>query len=118
MAANEKKLKVASFAAHSTRGLIRDPAIRRTIMMVAVFGALFLMVAGSTFLEDTLNPREHPTAFIIFWIACAWLTILAILLAVFDLLMMRRQARIERRKLRERVAATPNPNSPSSPRDG
>jgi uncharacterized YccA/Bax inhibitor family protein len=112
---DEKSLRVPSFAAHATRGLIRDTRARRKILMVVISGALLLMVAGSTFLENALNPREHATAFIIFWIACAWLTALSILLALFDLLMVRREARAERRQRRADLTQEPTADSPGKP---
>ncbi len=117
MEEDEKSLRVGSFATHATRGLIREAGTRRKIMMVAIFAALLLMVAGSTFLGDALNPREHATAFVIFWIACAWLTVLSILLAVFDLLIVRRQARAEQRRVREDVAQKSTADSPGEFRE-
>jgi len=48
-------------------------------------------------------PREHPGWFLLFWVTCAWLTLTAFLLALFDLLMVRAQDRAARRILREKL---------------
>ncbi|MGI9115783.1 MAG: hypothetical protein DLM52_07380 [Chthoniobacterales bacterium] len=92
-------LRIGSFAAHSARGLVRDPTTRRWTMFVTLLAAMFMLFAGSTFVQ--INPREHPAWFILFWLACAWLTLTALLLALFDLLIARAQSRAERRRLRE-----------------
>lgn len=101
----KKRFWMASFATHASRGLIRDQKARRKMMMAAVIGALVLILAGSTFLRDFLNPKERALAFVIFWVACAWLTVLAMLLALFDLLIVRAQARAARRALRKQASA-------------
>ena len=93
------------FAAQASRGLVRDQRARRKMMLVSVVVAVLLAVAGSTFLEATLNPREHPVWFILFWLACAWMTVLAVLLALFDVLVVRAQARAARRGLETQFAA-------------
>ena len=90
-APEEKKLRWASFVIHATRGVIRDQHTRRMTMFVSLLVALLLLGAGATFLHPMLIP--HPVWFILYWLACAWLTMLAVLLALFDLLMTRMQAR-------------------------
>ncbi len=76
--------------------------------MAAVIGALVLIVAGSTVLQDFLEPRQHTLAFIIFWAACAWLTVLALLLALFDLLIIRAEARAARKLLSDQAVTQAN----------
>ena len=66
---------------------------------------LFLLVAGSTFLSSMLNPRQHLVLALIFWIACVWFTITALLLALFDLAAVRREARREQRELKRSYAS-------------
>jgi len=73
-------------------------------MFITLLGAMLIAFAGSTFVE--INPREHPWYFVIFWLACAWLTVTALLLAAFDLLMVRAQSRAEKRKLRRDLSST------------
>ena len=57
-------------------------------MFILVLGALVLLFSGTTFLQSALNPRQHPVLFILFWLLCAWLTLTATLLAIFDLLVV------------------------------
>jgi drug/metabolite transporter (DMT)-like permease len=96
-----KNLRLGSFATHAARGLIRDQNTRRWTMFVTLLVAMLMLFAGSTFLEPLLRPHEHPGWFIFFWLACAWLTLTALLLALFDLLMVRAQSRAAKRQLRE-----------------
>ena len=59
--------------------------------------ALVLLFTGSTFLDRWL--REHPFLFVGFWGVCLWFTSLVVLLAFFDLLLVRASGRRARRKL-------------------
>lgn len=99
----EKPLRTVSFVVHATRGVIRDPKVRRKAMFVLIGVSLLLLLAGSTFLQAPLNPREHPLGFLLFWIICGWLTFTAVLLAIFDMLMVRLESRRERRAVRENL---------------
>jgi hypothetical protein len=99
----EKRLKVAPFAIHATRGLLRDQKSRRRTMAVSIAVAVILLVTGLTVFRSWLDPHEHPWRFIFFWLACAWETVLAILLALFDLLLTRAQERAARKALREQM---------------
>src|SRR5256885_15731557 len=83
---DEKPLQHASFAVHATRGIIRDQGTRRRVMIMVLTAALVLMICGSTVLKRPLDPHEHTGWFLFFWLVCAWLTVTAILLAIFDLL--------------------------------
>jgi heme/copper-type cytochrome/quinol oxidase subunit 2 len=100
---DDRPLQTTSFAVHATRGLIRDPKTRRIAMVVVLTVALVLMVLGSTVLRAALDPHQRPGWFIFFWLVCAWLTITAMLLALFDLLMLRANARRARRELHEEM---------------
>jgi hypothetical protein len=104
----QKPLQHTSFVIHVTRGLVRDPRIRRRIMVVVLTVAVVLMIFGSTILQKALDPRERPGWFLFFWLVCVWLTTTAILLAVFDLLMLRVQARKAERELRNEIEKTPS----------
>ncbi len=99
----EKPLRTASFVVHATRGVIRDQKARRRTMIALLIAAMALVLAGSTFLEAPLSPREHPLGFLVFWIACGWLTLTALFLALFDLLMVRLESRRAQRRLQEEV---------------
>ena len=75
--------------------------------------ALALLFAGSTFLQSLLNPHQHPVWFILFWFVCGWLTLTAMLLAAFDLVRVRLDARKAERMLQEKFS---QPDSQGSAR--
>src|ERR1700720_1569132 len=110
----EKTLRTASFVVHATRGVVRDQTARRKIMFVLLVVALVLLFAGSTLLRSILNPRAHPVWFILYWLMCGWLTVTAKLLALFDLLVVRAQARKAERVLHGKVPEAQNTDSPRS----
>ena len=101
-----KPLQHTSFVIHATRGVIRDQKTRRRVMVFVLTGALVLMIFGTTVLQKVLDPHERPGWFLFFWLVCAWLTTTAILLAVFDLLMLRTDARKAERELRNEMEKT------------
>ncbi len=103
---DEKRLRTTSFVVHATRGVIRGQSTRRKAMLLLLALALLLLIAGFTFLQPALNPQEHPWRVILFWIVCIWLTFTAMLLALFDLLVLRLEARRAERALREKLEAT------------
>jgi heme/copper-type cytochrome/quinol oxidase subunit 2 len=100
---SEKPLQTASFSVHVTRGLIRDPRTRRITMGVLLTLAVAMIVAGSTLLEHWLAQHGHLLWFMLFWAVCGWLTVTALLLAVFDILLLRMQAREERKAFRSNL---------------
>ena len=99
----EKKLRTAPFVVHATRGVIRDRATRRKAIFVLLTIAVLMVIAGSTFLQELLNPRQHFGWFAFYWLVCGWLTFTVLLLALFDLLILRAEARAARRALREKI---------------
>ncbi len=104
---------VVPFSIHATRGLVRDPRARRKVIGLSLVGSLAMLVAGFTFLQSWLNPHEHPWRFVFFWFACGWVTLLMLLMALFDLLLVRAQARAARKKMQEAFIA----GTKSSPPD-
>src|SRR5437588_9356849 len=102
---DEKRLRSTSFVVHATRGVIRDQTTRRKAMLYLLMLALLLLIAGFTFLQPPLKPRSHPWRVILFSIICIWLTFTALLLALFDLLILRLQTRRAERALREKFGA-------------
>src|ERR1700740_1901182 len=90
---DEKRLETASFVVHATRGVIRDQRTRRKAMAVLLAIAVLMLLHGFTVFLSLMNPREHPWFVILFWVACVWLTFTATLLAIFDLLVIRLEAR-------------------------
>jgi hypothetical protein len=103
MADEPARLRIVSFAIHSARGVIRDQATRRWVMFITLVIAMLMLFFGTTFLQPLLSAREHPGWFLLFWVACAWLTLTALLLALFDLLMLRAQGRAARKILGKKV---------------
>jgi uncharacterized membrane protein len=101
----EKELERVSFIVHATRGMIRDQRTRRKAMAFLLALAVLMLLAGFTVLQSFMNPREHPWFVILFWVACVWLTFTALLLALFDLLIVRLEARRAQRALREKLEA-------------
>ena len=99
----EKRLQAVAFTVHATRGVIRDPGSRRKMMAILIIVALILSVIGLTVLRSALDPHEHPVRFILFWFACGWITVTALLLALLDVLLVRAEARRARRALREEI---------------
>jgi protein-S-isoprenylcysteine O-methyltransferase Ste14 len=100
---NEKKLRLGSFSLHAARGLVRDQQTRRRTMLAVVIVALVMLFLGSTFLAPVLDPHVRPGWFIFYWAVCAWITMTAVLLAIFDLLLVRAQGRAAKRSLAEKL---------------
>lgn len=98
---DQKQLQATSFVVHATRGVIRDQKIRRKAMAFLLAIAVLLLISGLTILQPMLNPHEHPWLVLLFWIVCVWLTFTATLLALFDLLAVRSQAKRAERALGE-----------------
>ena len=99
----QRSLRIASFATHVTRGLVRDQPIRRKAMLWTVVVAVVMLFCGATFLAPVLDPKVRPGWFIIYWLACTWVTVTVVLLGIFDLLLVRVQARDERRRLARKM---------------
>jgi hypothetical protein len=108
----KKSFWMVPFTVHVTRGLLRDERSRRKTMGISLLIAVIMLVAGLTVLRPWLNPHEHPWRFIFFWFACAWETLLVLLLALLDLLLVRAQARAARKAFREEFSNGTTPHSP------
>ena len=96
-----------------TIGVIRDPQMRRQFMFYGLLVALVLLFAGATFLDAKL--REHVWVFAGYWFACAWLTIAALLLALYDMVAIRAASRRERRRLDAEYLRKQNPPDDENP---
>jgi hypothetical protein len=90
-------VRTIKFILALTVGVIRDPRTRRLVMFYNLLVALVMAFLGVTFLAAVL--REHIWVFAFYWMACAWLTIAASLLALYDMVAIRAAARQERRRL-------------------
>jgi hypothetical protein len=101
----------AKFAIQVSKGLIRQRRARRLVMFYSVLVALVLLFAGAV--AQWPEPHEHPLLFVGYWAACAWITLLAVLLALYDLLQVRGEAQRLRRELAqehfEKVSSDENP---------
>jgi len=103
MADSRAVVNNARFVIQISKGLIRDQRVRRTLMFYDVLVVLVLVFVGATFLWSWL--REHPLIFIGYWGLCAWLTVLAMLLALYDMAKVRLDARRARQQLEEEYLA-------------
>ncbi len=89
----------AKFVIQASKGLIRHPRARRLVMFYSVLAALVMLFVGTVF--QWPPPREHPLLFLAYWAVCAWITLLAVLLALYDLMKVRADAQRLRRELAE-----------------
>ena len=85
------------------KGILRDQRTRRTLMLWLVGIAVVMMFFGSWLLPDAWG-RAHPAIYFLYWAACGWLTLTGLLLAVFDILIVRATARAMRRHLEQQFA--------------
>jgi hypothetical protein len=60
-----------------------------------------MVFLGVTFLESPLVNR--PWIFVGYWLFCGWLTLIALLLAVYDMLRVRSDAVTKKREIRENL---------------
>jgi protein-S-isoprenylcysteine O-methyltransferase Ste14 len=98
-----KSFWMVPFTIQATQGLLRDQRTRRAIMAICLVVLLVTVICGLTVFRSWLDPHEHPVRFILYWLACGWQTLLVLLLALLDLLLVRAQARAARTALREEV---------------
>jgi len=84
-----------------TRGIILDPRTRRWAMFILILVALVMVFVGTTFLVPYITT---PWSFIAYWGVCAWLTFAAMLLAVWDIILVRVAARRQRREIEKQIA--------------
>jgi uncharacterized membrane protein YedE/YeeE len=96
-----KPFWMVPFTIQATLGLLRDQRSRRVIMAISVGVTLILLLCGLTVLRAWLDPHKHPWRFILYWLICGWQTLLALLLALLDILMVQAQARAARKALHE-----------------
>ena len=113
----KKSFWMVPFTIHATRGLVRDERSRRKTMAISLLVAVLMLVAGLTFLRPWLNPHEHPWRFILFWFACAWDTLLVLLLALLDVLLIRAQARAAKKAFRQEFSSEANPDGRGTPEE-
>lgn len=93
--------KPAPFVIQVSKGILRDRQVRRTVLFWLVAAALGLLGVGAVVLDGYLS--QHVVLFLLYWGACLWLTATSLLLALYDLLAVRTEARAERQRLTKRV---------------
>ena len=79
-------------------------------MLGIVIAAVVMLFCGTTIFSAALDWRDHPGRFIFYWLICGWLTITSVLLALYDLLMLRADARTERRGMAQKLTGSDSPN--------
>ena len=70
-------------------------------MFILILVAVVILFFGSTLLSNWLIAR--PFLFLVYWGCCAWFTMTAVLLAVFDMCHIRIRARETKKLLRGEI---------------
>ena len=83
--------KPAPFIILVSKGILRDRKVRRTVLFWITAASLALLGVGALLLDAWLS--EHILLFLLYWGACLWLTATTLLLALYDLLAIRTEAR-------------------------
>lgn len=78
-------------------------------MFYGVLIALIMLFVGAVIIDGWM--REHPWLFVLWWAGCAWLTLLAVLLALFDMIVLRAVSRRARRRLEQHILHKPPADS-------
>ncbi len=86
-----------------TKGVLRDTRTRRNVMLWLMSVALVMLFLGSWLMSDEWA-RQHVWLYFIYWALCGWITLTGVLLAVFDILIIRATARAMRARLEREIA--------------
>jgi hypothetical protein len=78
------------------------------MMFYASLGSVLMVFIGAVVIDHTL--RQHPLGFVLWWAACAWLMLASLLLAVFDILVIRAAGRRARRDLARKILEEKRPD--------
>ncbi|MDQ6655070.1 MAG: hypothetical protein M3Y80_04570 [Verrucomicrobiota bacterium] len=85
-------------------------------MSIVLAVALSLAITGATVLRPIIDRREHLGFFLVFWAACSWFTVTALLLAAYDLLSLRGEERkASEAAARELLSSSATPRSNRDP---
>lgn len=97
----------AKFVIQVSKGLIRHPRARRLVMFYSVLVALVMLFAGAVL--EWPSAKEHPFLFLGYWGVCAWITFLAVLLALYDMGKVRAEAqKLQRDLARQHLEKNPH----------
>ena len=86
-----------------TKGVLRDTRLRRNVMLWVMASALVMLFLGSWLMSDEWA-RKHVGIYFLYWAVCGWFTLAGLLLAVFDMLVIRAAGRAMRRRIEEDIA--------------
>lgn len=86
-----------------SKGILRDTRLRRNVMLWLMAAALVMLFLGSWLMSDDWA-RRHYVLYFLYWAFCLWITLTAVLLAVFDMLIIRATARAMRRQIERDIA--------------
>ena len=86
-----------------TKGILRDTRLRRNLMLWLMLVAMVMVFLGSWLISYEWM-RKHLWLSIAYWAVCIWLTIAGLLLAVFDMLIIRAAGRAMRRRIEQDIA--------------
>lgn len=86
-----------------SKAVLRDTRLRRNVMLWLMAAALLMLFFGSWLLADEWA-RKHYVLYFLYWAFCMWITLAAVLLAVFDMLIIRATGRAMRRQIEEGIA--------------
>lgn len=78
-------------------------------MFYGMLIALIMLFVGAVIIDRWL--REHVWLFVLWWAGCAWLTLLAVLLALFDVIALRAASGRARRRLAQHILHKPPEDS-------
>lgn len=86
-----------------TKGILRDTRLRRNLMLWLMLVAMLMLFLGAWLISDSWA-REHVWVYFAYWAVCTWLTLAGMLLAVFDILIIRAAGRAMRRQIEKDIA--------------
>ena len=81
--------------------VLRDRQMRRQVMFYGMVGVVVQIAAGIAFFEDYL--MERPALFALYWLSCLAGVLFLMMMALYDFLMVRQEARMRERELREEL---------------
>jgi len=97
--------RIAQISYAIARGIALDQTARRRAMFILTIISLLMVFIGAVPLWPVFV--EHPLFFAIYWLICAWLTVCVILLAIYDLIIVRKRHRQELEAVRKDLFRDP-----------
>jgi hypothetical protein len=83
------------------KGIIRDQSVRRSLLFCMIFFDMLWVFGGAVLYDQWLAAK--PVRFLIYWAVCGAITFFCMLLAIHDMLMVRAEARQEKRRIKAEV---------------